>query len=298
MAIEVEHYVPPSATQEPYKLMIIPSERGLPSAVDYVDLPIIDLSKGPRPEDVREAMKTYGFFYIVGHGLSLSKNQQIFDIADIPFSAVSDEEKQQYEAKIIQTGSYQGYKLQQYWHIDNGVKDQIEHYNSLRLYLEEIEAFMRHNHYNVLHPILWLGLPENTLVDIHRYSSVGETFCKASACQLFYPYSAEDNKKTNNVWLKGHTDFGSITILYSQPVLALQILMPSGDWKWVKHVENALVINARDALEFLSGEVFRSTIHRVVQPPKDQEGHPHLGVFYFAMPNDNVKLLPLVNAKE
>ncbi|KAK0187440.1 Clavaminate synthase-like protein [Armillaria mellea] len=296
MTIEVDHYVPPSVTQEP---------------LDYADLPIIDLSKGPRPEEVREAMQTYGFFYVVGHGLSPSENQRMFDIADILFSAVSDEEKQRYEAKIIQTGSYQGYKLRQYWHIDNGVKDQIEHYNihrdvtvrqhpeGLRPYLEEIEAFMKHNHFNVLHPILrllarGLGLPENALVDIHGYSSVGETFLRL---MKYYPHSAEDNKKTKNVWLKGHTDFGSITILYSQPISALQILTPSGDWKWVKHIENALVINAGDALEFLSGEVYRSTIHRVVQPPKDQEGYPRLGVFYFASPDDNVKLLPLVNTK-
>ncbi|KAG7440381.1 Clavaminate synthase-like protein [Guyanagaster necrorhizus] len=248
MAIEVEHYIQPPATEEP---------------LDYADLPIIDLSKAPRPDE----------------------NQRIFDIADIPFSVVNDEEKRHYEAEMMQTGSYQGYKLRQYWHIDNGVKDQIEHYNfhrdvtmrqhpeCLRPYLGEIETFMKHNHFNVLHPILRLlalsfGLPENALVDIHGYSSVGETFY-----------------------------FGSITILYSQPVSALQILTPSGDWKWVKHIENALVINAGDALEFLSGEVFRSTIHRVVQPPQDQQGCPRLGVFYFAMPDDNVKLLPLVDNK-
>ncbi|KAK0438211.1 Clavaminate synthase-like protein [Armillaria borealis] len=267
MAIEVEHYVPPSVTQEP---------------LDYADLPIIDLSKGPRPEEVREAMQTYGFFYVVGHGLSLSENQRIFDIADILFTAVSDEEKQ----RIVP-----GYKLRQYWHIDNGVKDQIEHYNihrdvtvrqhpeGLRPYLEEIEAFMRHNHFNVLHPILrllalGLGLPENTLVDIHGYSSVGETF-------------SEDNKKTKNVWLKGHTGTSSIIL---RPCLQLQILTPSGDWKWVKHVENALVINAGDALEFLSGE-------RSFNLPRIRKGYPRLGVFYFAMPDDNVKLLPLVNTK-
>jgi len=29
--------------------------------------------------------------------------------------------------------------------------------------------------------------------------------------------------------------------LYSQPVAALQILTKEGTWKWVKHVENALV---------------------------------------------------------
>lgn len=36
-------------------------------------------------------------------------------------------------------------------------------------------------------------------------------------------------------------DFGTMTILYSQPVSALQILSRDGQWKWVKHVDNALV---------------------------------------------------------
>lgn len=80
-----------------------------------------------------------------------------------------------------------------------------------------------------------------------------------------------------------HADGGSITIHLSQPVAGLQILMRDGGWKWVKHVENALVcgfklsdfgfnidflkpqiINAGDALEFLSGGLYRSTIHRSV----------------------------------
>ena len=88
-------------------------------------------------------------------------------------------------------------------------------------------------------------------------------------------------------------DFGTITILYSQPIAALQILTKDGHWKWVKHLENALVginpfifsnpppfsfgpiffveskwqvINAGDALEFLSGGFYRATIHRYCPP--------------------------------
>lgn len=36
-------------------------------------------------------------------------------------------------------------------------------------------------------------------------------------------------------------DQGSLTLLWSQPVAALQIMTPDGKWKWVKHVDNALV---------------------------------------------------------
>lgn len=52
------------------------------------------------------------------------------------------------------------------------------------------------------------------------------------------------------------------------------------------------MINAGDALEYLSGGFYRGTIHRVVQPPPSQRGYTRLGVFYFAMPDDDVKLVP------
>jgi len=130
-------------------------------------------------------------------------------------------------------------------------------------------------------------------VNLHGYSAVGETYVRF---MKYYPRSEEDELKTNNVWLKGHTDFGTITILYSQPVAALQILAKDGSWKWVKHIENALVINVGDALEFLSGGFYHATIHRVVQPPADQQSYTRLGVFYFATTDDNVALAPLLES--
>jgi isopenicillin N synthase-like dioxygenase len=50
------------------------------------------------------------------------------------------------------------------------------------------------------------------------------------------------------------------------------------------------VINAGDMMEFLSGGFYKATIHRVVQPPPDQRRDTRLGLFYFALPDDDVKL--------
>ena len=41
--------------------------------------------------------------------------------------------------------------------------------------------------------------------------------------------------------MKGHTDSGTISLLWSQPVVALQILSPDGKWRYVKHVPNGIV---------------------------------------------------------
>lgn len=56
------------------------------------------------------------------------------------------------------------------------------------------------------------------------------------------------------------------------------------------------VINAGDCLEFLSGGYYKATIHRVVQPPPDQHHCTRLGVFYFCIPDDNLRLDPLMDS--
>ncbi|KAJ8089996.1 hypothetical protein PM082_018575 [Marasmius tenuissimus] len=285
--------------------------------LEYADLPIIDLSL-PRDEflaqvdKVKHAMETHGFLYCINHPYSVDEMTRVFSIANVPFmeDLIPFEEKKQYEGTMKTTGSYQGYKLREYWHIDKGVRDQVEIYNlnrditkrehpsGLRPYLAEIQKFANNNHYNILHPILrllalGLDLPENTFVNIHGFDRVGETYVRF---MKYYPRTEDDESKSGGVWLKGHTDFGTITILYSQPVSALQILSPDGKWRWIKHIENALVINAGDAMEFLSGGVYRATIHRVVQPPSDQRNKERLGVYYFALTDDDVRLAPLITA--
>lgn len=105
-----------------------------------------------------------------------------------------------------------------------------------------------------------------------------------------------------------------MTLLWSQPVAALQILSPDGKWRWVKHVENGIVsgssivnvpsyellssqvVNAGDAMEFLSGGFYKATIHRVVQPPEDQRNHTRLGLIYFTVPDEDVKLVPFTGS--
>ncbi|KAH9934556.1 Clavaminate synthase-like protein [Epithele typhae] len=299
----IPHFIPASPTQE---------------SLEWADLPIIDLYKAGTEEGLaeltsvaRDAMHTHGFMYIVNHGLSQAQNDRIVDIADVPFSQVSENEKKLYASNMKETGKCGGYKPREYWHIDNGVRDQIdnihmyrsvdglqEYPKALHPLLPEIRAFCEHNHYKILHPILRLlargmELPEDTFVNMHNFEALGETGVRFIK---YYPRSEEDEVKAKNVWLKGHTDIGSITILWSQPVSGLQILSPDGKWRWVKHTDNALVVNVGDALEMLSGGFYKATIHRVVQPPADQRTALRLGTFYFALTDEVVKLSPLIES--
>ncbi|KAI0321761.1 hypothetical protein OF83DRAFT_1080719 [Amylostereum chailletii] len=141
----------------------------------------------------RDAMHKQGFFYVVNHGLSQATNDRMLDIGSIAFDEVGDEEKRQYEAKIKETGTYLGYKLPQYWHISNGVRDRITHYNlprdvskrqhpqALRPYLPEIQDMIKFTHCTVLNEVqkllsLGLELPEDTLSDLHCFDETNHSF--------------------------------------------------------------------------------------------------------------------------
>ncbi|KAJ3769771.1 Clavaminate synthase-like protein [Lentinula raphanica] len=291
---ELAEYVPPPPTNED---------------LDWAELAIIDLSKADTPEgrktlaeEVVQAMNTHGFFYVVNHGYSVQETRRMFSVASSTFDNVDNEEKKSYMGKS--PAVYEGYKPRHTWQIEQGVTDQIEHYNinhavrkrthprALRSHLDEIEKFAYHNHTHILFTILRLmamgmQLPEDTFVDMHRFEAPGESSVRF---MKYYPRSPEEEAQTKNVWLKGHTDIGSITILWSQPISGLQILSRDGVWRYIKHIENALVVNSGDVMQLLSGNFYKPTIHRVIQPPKDQEQIERLGVFYFAMAADDVKL--------
>lgn len=70
------------------------------------------------------------------------------------------------------------------------------------------------------------------------------------------------------------SDLGSFTLLFRQPVAALQIRDPvHNEWKWVKPQDATLTVNACDALSFLTGGYVKSTIHRYSVFEEQTEHH-------------------------
>ena len=81
----------------------------------------------------------------------------------------------------------------------------------------------------------------------------------------YSPFADEElDRLKNGLYGGGHTDSCAITLLFRQPVAALQIKDPqSGEWKWAKPQEGCCTVNAGDCLSFLTGGYIKSTIHRV-----------------------------------
>ncbi|KAJ3344255.1 hypothetical protein HDU93_000045 [Gonapodya sp. JEL0774] len=87
--------------------------------------------------------------------------------------------------------------------------------------------------------------------------------------------------------LGAHTDHGTLTLLFSQPVGGLQVLCADAVWRYVAPVENGIICNVADFLELATGGYLPSSLHRVVRPPPPQEHLSRFSLVYFLRPNDD-----------
>lgn len=83
-----------------------------------------------------------------------------------------------------------------------------------------------------------LELPEDYFSKQHEYSSPSEDHLRY---MIYRPRTLEQDAKIENLWSRAHTDFGSLTLLWSQNVAGLQLKNPKGEWKYVPPVRAPVV---------------------------------------------------------
>lgn len=157
---------------------------------------------------------------------------------------------------------------------------------------EEIERFQRHIAQDTVRKLLTLialvlEMPEDALSRGHEYDDVSDCHLRY---MIYHARSKEENARFQGVYSKGHTDFGSLTLLFRQPIAALQILAPDGAWKWVKPYPGSITVNIADVLQFWTNGYLKSSVHRVVAPPEDQAHLDRLGLLYFLRPAHDLDL--------
>lgn len=90
-----------------------------------------------------------------------------------------------------------------------------------------------------------LELPEDYLTKIHKYDDKGEDHHRFMKYSKYSPEDTETLNKGVGVWSQGHTDLGTLTLLFRQPVAALQIQdRHTGKWSWVKPQDGTLTVNS------------------------------------------------------
>jgi isopenicillin N synthase-like dioxygenase len=109
-----------------------------------------------------------------------------------------------------------------------------------------------------------------------------------------YPSPAEWSSRLGGgpLWSVGeHTDYGFITVLHQDQSGGLQVrARKDGSWQPVPPVRGTLVVNLGDMLEKVTGGVFVSTPHRVLNP-RDRD---RLSFPFFFDPDFNAELRSLV----
>ncbi|KAJ0311312.1 hypothetical protein COL5a_002271 [Colletotrichum fioriniae] len=315
-------YSPPPPTQED---------------LDYVDLVNIDLSKFDTPEglqqlakDLYEAATGYGFLYLTNHGISNETYERQMRIANAAMT-LKPEEKAPYEVTPEEDarGLYAGYKPAGPLGHKGGFPKALDHYNMLvhdpkdrphpeiiRPFMDETYEVMSYIRTNILVKLLKLvsmvlEVPEEKVLSTHAPGGSKTEYLRYMMCE---PRSKEESEKYRDIFLAGHTDWGTWTFLFSQPVAALQVLChETGRYRHVRHVPHGIVVNFGEALERLTGGLFKATIHRVIrkqtpqaekpataisnttqtEPPMDQRHLRRIGVIYFSRPADERELVPI-----
>lgn len=283
--------------------------------LDWADLSNIDLSKYGTEEgnaelaqSLIEAIRTKGFFYVTNFGISQEEVDRQFALGQA-FYELPMEEKIKY-IPDLDGGVYNGYRPAGRRLLGGSVPDKVEVWNmatndgritqSLPDLLEdnkvEIVKFAKALHDKVLDPLnhliaLALELPPDFFTRVHRWDVHDESHLRYMKYSKFDEDEIATLEAEDGVRSYGHTDLGTITLLFRQPVAGLQIKdRQTGAWKWAKPLDGSLTVNTCDALSFLTGGYIKSTVHRVALPPKDQRHVDRLGLLYFARPQNDLPL--------
>ncbi|KAI4741621.1 Clavaminate synthase-like protein [Aureobasidium sp. EXF-12298] len=301
----------PGKTLTPYEQVPVTKQD-----LDWAELITLDLGKFEKPggkqelvKQLEHAVRHVGFFYVNNFNISQEEVDRQFALGREFYDLPLEERLKHHNIKALESGDYNGYRPAGLRSLAPGVTDNIQVYNLpkfdghhqrehppvLQDHIDEIETFSRKCHSEVVVKLLrlfalLLEVDEEFFVKDHVYDDFGEDHLRY---MHYAARSAEENAKVGELYTPGHTDLGSVTLLFRQPVAALQILNNESQWKWVKPQDATITINTCDALTALTGGYVKSSVHRVRTPPSDQAHIDRLGVLYFARPNNHVILDPI-----
>jgi len=111
----------------------------------------------------------------------------------------------------------------------------------------------------------------------------------------YFPIENPDEVPDDAVRAAEHGDINLITLLMGASADGLQVLRRDGKWIPITALPEQLVVNVGDMLERLTNKKLKSTIHRVVNPPKDKMKTSRYSIPFFMHPRSEMDLSCLEN---
>ncbi|MFY0650622.1 MAG: isopenicillin N synthase family oxygenase [Cyclobacteriaceae bacterium] len=289
----------------------------------YDEIPSLDLAdfmsgdealKQKFVSELGEAYNNIGFVSIKNHGLSDELIAKLYE-ANKKFFSLPEEVKKKYEDP--DNFGQRGYvgkgkehakgrttaDLKEFYHVGQNVTDndpikdeypdniwpdeEISEYRDIAL---EVYATIERAGIQMLKAIaLYLGLEENYFDDkVHNGNSILRPI-------HYFPIENPDEIPADAVRAAEHGDINLITLLMGASADGLQVLRKDDEWIPITALPDQLVVNVGDMLERLTNNKLKSTIHRVVNPPKELLKTSRYSIPFFMHPRSEMDLTCLSN---
>lgn len=275
-------------------------------SVDLADFLSEDHSRKQKfVEEIGKAYEEIGFVALKNHFLSDQLVEALYKEVK-SFFALPLETKRQYEieglagqrgyvsfGKEHAKGRSQG-DLKEFWHFGQELSDDMEPRDDYpdNVQVTELKDF---NHigmeaYRMLEKTgvfvlralaLYLGLEEKYF---DQWVSNGNSILRP----IHYPPITQEPEGA--VRAGAHGDINLITLLMGASSGGLQVLRKDGQWIDAIPQEDELVINVGDMLERHTNNKLRSTIHRVINPPREEWDQPRYSIPFFMHPRSEMPL--------
>ncbi|MBW3128115.1 MULTISPECIES: isopenicillin N synthase family dioxygenase [Hymenobacter] len=263
-------------------------------------------------QQLGEAYQNIGFVALKNHGLTDEQTTKLYNDVQAFFS-LPDEVKQRYEKPEL--AGQRGYigkgkehakgrntgDLKEFFHVGQEVDDPTDpvaqEYPD-NIWPAEVPGFAQHTTAayktleaagkDVLRAIaLYLELPENYFDDkVKNGNSILRQI-------HYFPIENPDAVPADAVRAAEHGDINLITLLMGASADGLQVLRRDGKWIPITALPDQIVVNVGDMLQRLTNGVLRSTIHRVVNPPREKMNSSRYSVPFFMHPRSEMSLAAL-----
>jgi isopenicillin N synthase-like dioxygenase len=290
------------------------------SEILYDEVPSLDLAdftsgdeakKKKFVADLGAAYNNIGFVAIKNHYLTDDLSAKLYAVIK-KFFALPDDVKQKYE--IPGLAGQRGYigkgkehakgrntgDLKEFYHIGQEVEDDdpIKKEYPANVWPDEIPEFKaiglevyrrleKTGVYMLRAIALYLGLPENYFDAKVRH---GNSILRPIH---YFPIENPDAVPADAVRAAEHGDINLITLLMGASADGLQVLRRDGKWIPITALPEQLVVNVGDMLERHTNRKLKSTIHRVVNPPKEKMNTPRYSIPFFMHPRSEMSLAAL-----
>ncbi|MEM9894937.1 MAG: 2-oxoglutarate and iron-dependent oxygenase domain-containing protein [Bacteroidota bacterium] len=284
------------------------------SDILYNQIPSLDLQdfihgsaeqKATFVAELGAAYTNIGFVSIKNHGLSDALTEQLYNSVQSFFS-LPDTVKSKYENKEL--AGQRGYiskgrekakgrntgDLKEFFHVGQPAAQKLDDYPN-NIWPDEVVDFEKHTSeafqvlldagIEMLRAIaIYLGLSENYFdAKVQKGNSILRPI-------HYFPIEDPDSIPADAVRAAEHGDINLITLLMGASADGLQVLRRDGEWIPITALPDQIVVNVGDMLERHTNNKLKSTIHRVVNPPREKMGTSRYSIPFFMHPISEMDL--------